>query len=722
MDPWNLPPQELPFSLSTPHQMDPRSVESTAVRMGFEENYRESSERPRFDHSLAETLKETIWYPLGRHDTVFRFGFRDQTIVRNFLRAEDVFDLFVDCKCPFVECKKAYAKNTSHTRLRKHLAKKHWDELSHTLIPTASQREFEHDLMALAESNKISTLFFDDPTWHNFVLKYTSMTPISSKTVMRRAEDLTDDCIKEIKMLLGSASSRQYFLTMDEWSSANQGSFLGLLASMIAPESKRSESQAKDLVRWQVKRRLIAYAPVEKGDAPGLASVISVALNSVGLAENDIVGFISDNCNLMRSLSKHMTRLRIPCLAHLIQSAIETLWTPKSGVATDQKAWVLMDIRYAVFQLTIRDIIARVRELFGWIKASSVQRQKLEHLQLNNGQTSPLGVHMDVVTRWDSVRQMIGRYVALEMYLVTMHRRYCEDKKLPDKPLFTDTEFRLLTSLHCTMNHASCAQESLCEEGPTISRTLPTMYRLATTLQRIRESHPIDLKDVRLAVTPKASKMTFSHYNPRSLHFKNPAVTSLLATTHVLLQNGAGLLNPVQVRPAFCPLLPLVDSSARFLDVNWSAKSHDCPYDALAGDTDPFLTFFSQAVFDGVLSDILMIALEAYWPYFDLAARFKMIGPVSGTSEPEDVSEKRSLLFVYATSALLNPSNLDFKWVDPIIHWKHGKSPTDRQSMAAANKKALQDIFRLEFEKLYVLLFFAFADNISSQPPPCIDF
>ena len=357
----------MPTSSSTPHLADPLSVELPTVPIGYVKDFSASTESEVYDYSVAEVADQSIWYPLGDCKNGVRLGFCDQVLPRNFQRSEDISDCFKDGKCPFADCDRTYPLQTAPSRLRTHLVRHHWAELSPSLMNMYSQAEFARDLMAVAEEGGFSPLIFDRPQFRNFVLKYTNMTPISGRSIMQRSDLLNQDCLNEIKVLLKSALARQFFLTVGEWKSGNQESYLGILVLFIDPKARRMSSDGAKEVKMQVKRRLIGYRKVQAGDA--LEPVLLEALHQVDLTENDVSGFISDNCNVMKSLFSSLTRLRIPCLAHIIQSSVETLWTPKSRLGDGPSHSFLATTHYAVFQLSIRRLVDRIRTLFVWIRA-----------------------------------------------------------------------------------------------------------------------------------------------------------------------------------------------------------------------------------------------------------------------------------------------------------------------------------------------------------------
>lgn len=538
----------MPATANVPHFMDHRLHTAAQNEYGETLKFTAESNRARYDHSVAENCDVPISYPLGFRDEQVSLGFRDQTLPRNPTRGSDVEEAFDDGKCPIGLCQAQYVANTSSTRLVRHLMRHHLTELAPTFIPVPSQREFERDLQAWAISAKFSPLKFEDDQFRAIVLKYTSMEPKSSNTFRRRLKDLVDDAYADLQILVKRAYSKKCFVTMDEWSSSTRDYYLGVLVAFIDRETK-STVEGRDVVRMQVKRRLIGYKLLKRGTALDLASVARSLLDGAGLTDKDVIGMITDNCNTMKSMSSLAHRLRIPCMAHLIQSAVETLWTPKTTPQTASRRWNLDQGKYRAFQFAISCLITRIRTLFNWIHASSSASKSFERHQEKNGRKA-LKVHLDVITRWNSVREMIDRCMERIQELDSMWYEYCTEHKVFIFPFLNPSEFRLLCALQIVLQHASRVQESLCEDGPTLPRVLPSMYRLATTL-RVARSLGGDLNEKPFQARPTmpTGPALQSKTNEKSPH--NWVIWDHVPKEHILRTESVPIGSDVAVRLIF---------------------------------------------------------------------------------------------------------------------------------------------------------------------------
>lgn len=484
-----------PQAAIKPHlssQMESRSSkEESVIRIDFQMEH----PRKRYDHSVTELCNMTVSYPLGFRNETVSLGFNDEEIARNPTRRSDLEDAFVDGKCPIAQCETTYQNKTSSTKYLTHILRHHREEVLPALIPTASQREFELDLQAWAVSAKFSPMKFEDPQFRAFILKYTAMDPRQAFSYRNQMEELVIDAYGELKGLVRGAYSKNVFVMMDEWSSSSRESYLGVLIAVIDVKHETHPDGSTRVGRMQVRRRLIGFEKLEGGAAVDLASVARSLLSRAGLTAEDVSGLITDNCATMKLLGSLTHRVRIPCLAHLLQSSIETLWTIKHP-STATKRWKLDHPQFYVIQFAVRHLIIRVRTLFVWIRASSIESK----LFADSQSFSKLKPHLDVITRWDSARKMIGCAMGLLVPLESSWKRYCLEHKLPASELFAPGEVVLLNALAIVLHHASRVQESLCEDAPTLPRVLPSMYSLGTELRVASNFNASLLQDPLFAV------------------------------------------------------------------------------------------------------------------------------------------------------------------------------------------------------------------------------
>lgn len=469
----------IPPSASQPHLLQPSSDE---VRYGagpFEQILSTSDSEGRYEHSVAQHCNRTISYPLGHRTSKVIIGFREQYLARNLFRLEDVSEAFKDGECPIEGCQMKYSESTHSWPKVVHLVNNHWDELSHSSVPVQTQTEFERDLMAWAHTSKISPNKFTDPNFHAFVLKYTSMTPVANSTYKLRTKLLVEDLYAEMKVLIGEGDPRQYFLTIGEWTNAAREPFLGALVVFIDRRTIMQNGKVEMVGMPKLRRRLVGFENVQSTTSESIKSDLAALVARAGLTVDDAVGIISDNCNSMLKLSELTHRLRVPCLAHKLESAISTLWTPKIMLQTGQSSLLLKGAKFIIFQYAISAALHRIGDLFTWIRASKDHKAKLATLQPLG---RPLKVHPHDITQWDSTRRFLDCYMALKVPFDTMWEDYCKDKKMPPQALLTPPQFRLLSSVHRNLQCACHLQESLGEDAPTLPRVLPSMYRFAMSL------------------------------------------------------------------------------------------------------------------------------------------------------------------------------------------------------------------------------------------------
>lgn len=603
----------------------------------------------RFDQAMTEQLGWTLRYPMGERDESIMIGAVKQRLLRHPMRLSDVEQAFQDNKCPWPGCGKVYASATSNTRMREHVVKKHRKALRDYLIPLYSQIEMERDLHTWAIEANFSVEKFDSPTFRSFILKFTTMDPVSASAIRNKFDDVYTISMNEFATKMSCAESKQVFLTLDEWSSASLQSYLGIIVAFIDLEKVKSAESVYGMVNKRLlRRRVIAYEPLAGRDASSLASVIAGVLKNAGLSPDDVIGIISDNCSVMNAMSTATMRLRIPCIAHLLQSVIETLWTPKSNVRGHRRPWVLSNNKYLVFQTVTYNLIRRIRKLFKWIRLSADRRLKFAMLQKKYGRISVIVIHMDVITRWDSARKLLNCYMEREKEFNEMWEDYKIDKSIVNnKPMFSHSETDLLVTLHVVLQHPCRAQESLCEDGPTLPRVMPTMFKLARSLQCER-------KNLRQYARFFATDRTFENTPISSLQhkFKDIDTDNIAPVGHIL------------------------NSQTPTQNESFERRS---------------------SVILSMVSEILFLSLEFYWPYLDVESLWNTCGEPGTHDEEFQLSQMRGMLILYAKAALSDPAHLDLAWVHPDLYWDGIRSAHDMKQKADLAVSRIVSIYKWEY-------------------------
>lgn len=295
--------------------------------------------------------------------------------------------------------------------------------------------------------------------------------PKSPSTITRIVLELHDNTKNALIRLLKEMKSqnKRFTMTFDEWTSTRNKRYMNI------------NIHSKDLEPVYYKNlglvRIEGSMPADVG-----TQLLQQHLNNFGLSLEDIIAFTTDGASVMVKMGKNFDGHHQLCFAHGIQLAVLDVLYKSQYQSTPNPNPEQQDIEldydsedseenYGGFDIEVpriteseflyKDTIKKVRDLVKSFKKSPLKNDLLQKYSVEEYEKG-LDFILDCKTRWNSLSDMIGRFLKLKS---------CVMKALLDLKSninFTEKEIQDLQNIHHSLDVIKTTVMSLCRRDSNL--------------------------------------------------------------------------------------------------------------------------------------------------------------------------------------------------------------------------------------------------------------
>ena len=295
--------------------------------------------------------------------------------------------------------------------------------------------------------------------------------PKSPSTITKIVLKLHDNTKNALIRLLKEMKSqnKRFTMTFDEWTSTRNKRYMNI------------NIHSKDLEPVYYKNlgllRIEGSMPADVG-----TQLLQQHLNNFGLSLEDIIAFTTDGASVMVKMGKNFDGHHQLCFAHGIQLAVLDVLYKSQNQSTPNPNPEQQDIEldydsedseenYGGFDIEVpriteseflyKDTIKKVRDLVKSFKKSPLKNDLLQKYSVEEYEKG-LDFILDCKTRWNSLSDMIGRFLKLKS---------CVMKALLDLKSninFTEKEIQDLQNIHHSLDVIKTTVMSLCRRDSNL--------------------------------------------------------------------------------------------------------------------------------------------------------------------------------------------------------------------------------------------------------------